>query len=224
MTDCSHGSTVLQTNYGWVINMTGSTNGWDMDSSESGNKPLLSVTYITPGSQASATHTLTVDTANDVMDGDATSIDALLANKGADGLISLREAIWATNNTTNFDASTPDVINFAIGVGGSSQTIMVNAGGLPTITDAVVLDASTQGGNQLITLDGTNADGCDWWHRICAPTIAPSAASPSSIFRTKASKSMEQQRSATVTSSTTIGSASPPQGPLQATRRRHSHH
>ncbi len=53
--------------------------------------------------------------------------------------------------------STADVINFAIGIGGSAQTIFVNAGGLPTITDAVVLDASTQGANQLITLDGTNA-------------------------------------------------------------------
>ncbi len=91
------------------------------------------------------------------MDGDASSIDALFANKGADGFISLREAIWAANNTTNIDASTADVINFAIGVGGSAQTIMVNAGGLPTITDAIVLDASTQGANQLITLDGTNA-------------------------------------------------------------------
>ena len=126
------------TNNGWVIN-SNNTNGWDFDSSEGSIKPLLTVTYVLPGSQASTVHTLTVDTANDVMDGDATSIDALLANKGADGFISLREAIWAANNTTNFDASTPDVINFAIGVGGSTQTILVNAGGLPTITDAVIL-------------------------------------------------------------------------------------
>ena len=112
------------------------------------------------GSQASAAHTLVVDTANDIMDGDATSIDALLANKGADGLISLREAIWAANNTTNIDASTPDVINFAIGSG--AQTIMVGAGGLPTLTDAVILDATSQPGyvsTPLITLDGTNASG-----------------------------------------------------------------
>ncbi len=147
-------------NNGWVITLSGSTNGWDFDSSESANKPTLNVTYVMPGSQASAAHTLTVDTANDVLDGDATSIDALLANKGADGLISLREAIWATNNTTNIDASTPDVINFAIGSG--AQTIMVGAGGLPTITDAIDLDATTQtgyAGTPLITLDGTNATG-----------------------------------------------------------------
>ncbi len=144
------------TNNGWVIN-SNNTNGWDFDSSEGSIKPVLTVSYVLPGSQASTVHTLTVDTANDVMDGDATSIDTLLASKGADGKISLREAIWAANNTTNFDASTADVINFAIGVGGSAQTIFVNAGGLPTITDALVLDASTQGANQLITLDGTNA-------------------------------------------------------------------
>ncbi|QEG40277.1 DUF4347 domain-containing protein [Roseimaritima ulvae] len=144
-------------NYGWVIE-SDNTDGWDIGSSESGSAPQLSVTYISAGSQASTAHTLVVDTANDVLDGDATSIDALLADKGADGKISLREAIWAANNTTNFDASTPDQIEFAIGTGG--QTIMVGAGGLPTLTDAVVLDATTQpgyAGTPLITLDGTNA-------------------------------------------------------------------
>ncbi len=143
-------------NNGWAI-VSDSDNGWDMDSSESSNQPLLTVNYVTAGSQTSTVHTLTVDSASDVLYGDATSIDTLLANRGTDGMISLREAIWAANNTANVDGSTPDVINFAIGVGGSSQTIFVNAGGLPTITDAVVLDASTEGANQLITLDGTNA-------------------------------------------------------------------
>ncbi|MBL8378493.1 MAG: SBBP repeat-containing protein, partial [Burkholderiales bacterium] len=47
---------------------------------------------------------LTVTTTNDVVDGNTTSIAALLANKGADGLISLREAIIATNNTAGADA------------------------------------------------------------------------------------------------------------------------
>ena len=47
---------------------------------------------------------LVVTTTNDVVDGATTSIAALLANKGADGLISLREAIIATNNTAGADA------------------------------------------------------------------------------------------------------------------------
>ncbi|WP_372898259.1 DUF4347 domain-containing protein, partial [Stieleria sp.] len=145
-------------NYGWGI-LINSTDGWDFNSSEGVTAPTLSVTYIDPGSQASAVHTLTVDTANDVSDGDTTSIDALLANKGADGLISLREAIWATNNTTNLDASTPDVINFAIGAVGSQQTIVL-AEALPALTDSVVLDAMSQGGvaysgNPLIEIDAS---------------------------------------------------------------------
>jgi len=42
---------------------------------------------------------LVVDTTNDVLDGNVNSISDLRANKGADGFISLREAIIATNNT-----------------------------------------------------------------------------------------------------------------------------
>jgi len=42
-----------------------------------------------------------VDTTNDVADGTTTSISALVNNKGADGKISLREAIIAANNTPN---------------------------------------------------------------------------------------------------------------------------
>lgn len=53
-----------------------------------------------------------VDTTSDVADGNTASIGALLSNKGADGRISLREAILATNNTTN--GGTPDQIHFNI--------------------------------------------------------------------------------------------------------------
>jgi hypothetical protein len=44
---------------------------------------------------------LTVDTTSDVADGDTSSITALLLDKGADGKISLREAIAAANATPN---------------------------------------------------------------------------------------------------------------------------
>ncbi len=43
---------------------------------------------------------LVVDTTNDVVDGATTSIGALLSNRGADGKISLREAILAANSDT----------------------------------------------------------------------------------------------------------------------------
>ncbi len=47
--------------------------------------------------------TVTVTTTNDVVDGTVTSIAALLANKGADGRISLREAILAANASSDID-------------------------------------------------------------------------------------------------------------------------
>lgn len=47
--------------------------------------------------------TLSVDTTNDILDGDTSSVSALLSNKGSDGLISLREAIIASNNTPGAD-------------------------------------------------------------------------------------------------------------------------
>ena len=88
-------------------------------------------------------------------DGNTTSIDALLADRGADGFISLREAIIATNNTTGLDT-----ITFNIG-GGGLQTITPSSF-LGFITDPVILDATTQpgySGTPLIQLDGSSATG-----------------------------------------------------------------
>ncbi|MEK6798393.1 MAG: choice-of-anchor Q domain-containing protein [Planctomycetota bacterium] len=50
-----------------------------------------------------ASSALVVDTTTDVVDGTTTSVAALLAAKGADGKVSLREAIIATNNTVGTD-------------------------------------------------------------------------------------------------------------------------
>ena len=55
---------------------------------------------------------VTVDTTSDVSDGDTSSIAALISSKGADGKISLREAILASNNTAN--GGSPDRIEFEI--------------------------------------------------------------------------------------------------------------
>ena len=52
-----------------------------------------------------------VDTTNDTVDGTTTDVATLLANKGADGFISLREAIIAVNN----DASSGWTINLGAG-------------------------------------------------------------------------------------------------------------
>jgi hypothetical protein len=103
--------------------------------------------------------TLVVDTASDNNDSGITAGNAahtaewLNAQPGADGKVSLREAIMAANNTTGVDT-----ISFSIGAGGA-QTIALSAQ-LPEITDAVVIDGSTQSGyagTPLIVLDGSSA-------------------------------------------------------------------
>jgi CSLREA domain-containing protein len=68
----------------------------------------------------------------------------------------LRDAILNANANAGADR-----INFNIGLGGL-QTIHVGAGGLPSITDPVVIDGTTQPSfdtSPLIELDGTDATG-----------------------------------------------------------------
>ena len=84
--------------------------------------------------------TITVDTISDTSDGDTTSLSTLLANKGADGFISLREAITAANNSAN--GSSPDLINFSISGTGIHTITPLSA--LPAITQPVVIDATTE--------------------------------------------------------------------------------
>ncbi len=89
---------------------------------------------------------------NDLINGDTSSIDALAASDGGDG-VSLREAITAANS----GPPSLDYIIFSVAAGGP-QTIAIGAAGLPLITDSVILDATTQpgyGGTPLITLDGS---------------------------------------------------------------------
>lgn len=100
---------------------------------------------------------LIVDTTSDTSDGTTTSINALRAGKGADGRISLREAIAATNATRNVNGIV-DEVQFAI-PGTGVQTITVGSTALPTITDGLKLDAWTEPGytsSPLIELNGGN--------------------------------------------------------------------
>ena len=103
-----------------------------------------------------AANRLIVDTTSDVVDGNTSSVATLMANKGADGRISLREAIMATNNTANL--ASPDEIHFAI-LGAGPHTINVSSA-LPTITNAVIIDGWSEpdyAGTPVIELNGTSA-------------------------------------------------------------------
>jgi CSLREA domain-containing protein len=108
--------------------------------------------------------TITVTTTSDTSDGDTSSLYALLSNKGADGQISLREAITAANNTTN-GAGGADTINFSIT--GSGPHVITPTTALPTITGALIIDGTsepdfaTNGNKPIVVIDGNNlvADG-----------------------------------------------------------------
>ncbi len=94
--------------------------------------------------------TAVVDTLNDVLDGDVTSLTSLAATPGADGEISLREAIQASNNSFGEDTITFSVPG-TISVLSALPTLSDTTGGT-TITGAaqIVLD----NGSGLQTVDG----------------------------------------------------------------------
>src|ERR1035437_6589699 len=96
--------------------------------------------------------TVTVTSTTDISDGDTSSISALIATPGPDGVISLREAITAANNTPG-----ADTINFNI-AGSGVKTIFLLTSKLPPITEAVTIDGYTQPGTSPNTLAvGDNA-------------------------------------------------------------------
>ena len=115
------------------------------------------------GAFESQNNALVVDTTSDTNDGDTSTITTLIGNKGADGRISLREAIIASNNTANLDSA--DWILFNISGAGTHTIAPTSA--LPTITDAVTIDATTDdsfaanGNKPAIVLEG-NDFGFGW--------------------------------------------------------------
>ena len=110
------------------------------------------------GAFESQNNVIVVDTTSDAADGDTSSITGLLGDKGADGRISLREAIIASNNTANIDGS--DWILFNISGAGPHTILLTSA--LPAITDAVIIDGWSEPdfvGVPVIELNGTSAGG-----------------------------------------------------------------
>jgi hypothetical protein len=99
-------------------------------------------------------HTLVVTTTADVTDGDTSSVLALAETPGADGQISLREAILAANATPI--ATTPNSILF--GVPGSGPFTLKPLTALPPITRPVVVDGLSQSDSEhWIELNGSNS-------------------------------------------------------------------
>jgi parallel beta-helix repeat protein len=109
---------------------------------------------------------INVTTESDVADAPVGStLTDLINYSGADGRISLREALLAANITPNLNAFTPDLINFSIpGLAGSTHLISILSS-LPPITDRVTINGSSQSGatplQPRIIIDGNggNYDG-----------------------------------------------------------------
>jgi hypothetical protein len=104
------------------------------------------------GTATGAPDTVTVDSTTDVNDGDTSSISNLIATPGSDGVISLREAIEAANNTTGsdtieFDIPLSDAGYEVSGISGTWTIALTDS--LPTLTDGgTIISGTTQAAHQ----------------------------------------------------------------------------
>ncbi|MEM9353444.1 MAG: choice-of-anchor Q domain-containing protein, partial [Planctomycetota bacterium] len=96
---------------------------------------------------------VTVSTVSDVNDGDTASIAALVSDPGSDGVISLREAIAAANNTAGANTIGFDPSVFT---GGASSLIRLSGTEL-AISETLTIDGST-GTDVVITADASGND------------------------------------------------------------------
>ncbi|MFN7726614.1 MAG: beta strand repeat-containing protein [Rubrivivax sp.] len=81
---------------------------------------------------------LTVGTTTDTVDGDTSSVSTLVANPGADGKVSLREAITAANNTAGSDTITLPAATYTLANGQLEVTdtlAIVGSGPTSTVVD-----------------------------------------------------------------------------------------
>jgi hypothetical protein len=113
--------------------------------------------------RSKADETVVVTSTSDAVDGDTSSISNLNASQGADGVISLREAMTAANNTTGADRihfNIPVATDPGCNVDSGVCTIQPGGVGLPTVTQPVTIDGTTQPSFEttpVIEIDGSVA-------------------------------------------------------------------
>jgi len=104
------------------------------------------------GTASASPDTVTVDSTTEVVDGTTSSISALKASKGSDGVISLPEAIYAANNTAGsdtieFDIPTSDAGYEVNGITGTWTISLTSS--LPTLSGGgTTISGTTQADNQ----------------------------------------------------------------------------
>ena len=108
---------------------------------------------------------LIIDTTNDVLDGDTSSISALVSNKGADGFISLREAIIASNNTVG-----TDTINFNIGLSDSGHVYYQDDGIADSLSNIVTTSLDD---GSIVDFDTDYVGTPFSWWRIQLTSVLP---------------------------------------------------
>jgi Domain of unknown function (DUF4347) len=114
----------LQYNAGTIKTMAIGAGSLAIDGGTASGAPTLDARgffRITQDIGAYERNSLVVDTTSDVVDGATTSIDVLLGNRGADGRISLREAVIATNNTTGVDDISLPAGTYSLSIGGGED-------------------------------------------------------------------------------------------------------
>jgi len=107
--------------------------------------------------------TTTADTNDSGLGSSFTAEQLNAVNGGTDGKVSLREAIIAANNTAGTDNVTFNIATGTAGTGNDAGAYVITlSSALPTVTQAITLNASTQsgyvaGGLHTVVLDGNDA-------------------------------------------------------------------
>lgn len=125
--------TVVDGDMGYVVQLSSTSSQADFDS-------MTAATASISNLDDDTFNRVVVDTNAATVDGDTSSIAALLAARGADGKISLAEAIRAANATTN-PGGQADHIDFDLSAAAGYRINLSAA--LDAITDAVVIDGKT---------------------------------------------------------------------------------
>jgi hypothetical protein len=124
-----------------------------------------------------AVSSLVVTTTSDVADGTTTSVANLIANPGADGRISLREAIVATNATAG-----ADTVRFGIPLTDPNHLYYRNdaiAGSLTNVQATTLADTATASSPAITDFDPDYPAGlARSWYRIQPATLLATIQSP----------------------------------------------
>ena len=107
---------------------------WTLEFASGAIDAGLAIDFAAPAQWRGVLGQITVTTSADVLDGNTSSLSALTATPGADGFVSLREALLATNNTAG-----ADTINLQAATYSLTRFTLDDTGGDLDIRDSLTL-------------------------------------------------------------------------------------